>query len=1094
MNWYSVFSVRSVMGVALVMAGLAHAAEVKLSETAALQAAGDLTYTFAAGDTFVVDAAFSPTSFKPICSGDFTLKVEGSGSIAATTQLDFSAVSGALTLSGLGTTESSLPKQTSTAPEPAAVEPAPVQVTEDNATLTFAPVLLTAEAETVPTLTISEASATWSTGSWSSDSAPTSGEAVISATTDATLTIDAAVSLSSLTFEVTDGKTLTIALGTGGSLAVTTATKVTSGKVIAPKGTYKALTVNDGAAFLAADSGVSATSVAAGGTVGVVGAGSWGSTSSAAGSAGAETMASRVVLRTGTFRKEGEGTFHVGFYKRASAADQHIEVTGGTLEFYVHGGTTGTDDHTFQTLTVEKDCTFSAATKWAMKITVAEALRGEGAVTLAQTAYQNAARKLQLDGAADKYTGVMTLTGTALTFGETFGGTFGGSLSISSGTKSGQVSKMTVARSTGIAIAKNLTVGSGVPVDLSAGGNLSVGGTLTLGGNNVFTLSESAKAGDVLIALTGEDAQANAETAEQIAVSTPGLFVAAQGANYVLAASPELSLSADGVWSTAEWTSGGSPLAQAPISGGAKVMTTANATLSIDEAVSLSSLELAPATDTTLTMAYTESETAALETGATAVTSGRVFAQRGSYGAVSVADDATLIFGSQATFGTLADGGTIGLSGSGTKTAAADSKALLFRAGTFRKEGEGEFKLQMDTASGTWVENVEVAGGTLNIEHSSGTADCTYTANFKVNRDTQFSQGSYWGVNVTLKGNLSGEGTVQVLNHTGPTNAATTRTFTFSGACTDFTGTAKATGVSIALKPSDSHFGGSLAVATAGSRGVSFSVADGVTIDGDVTLGTSGKTMTFALVGVAPTAKALTLKGPVKVSLPAASLVDGTVLFTLTGEAGATEETAALLGSPAEGYLVKAEGANYVLRKVTLPGVQPSEPGAGDEEGYSTEAAAALTAAAEEARIAGVSQVLLQTKGAASGSVPTVTEVNNVLGCFEGVVEANAEAQTLTIRYEFGVADIAADDSESPWNGKWQVTAKVEGPTGAAFAEGVTVAAYEVDEDGQIPDGAAPLATETIAAGTPVSAVTLKGITLTGLGTHGVRVRVKATR
>lgn len=110
MNWYSVFSVRSVMGVALVMAGLAHAAEVKLSETAALQAAGDLTSTFVAGDTFVVDAAFSPTSFKPICPGDFTLKVEGTGSIAATTALDFSAVSWALTLSGLGTTESSLPK------------------------------------------------------------------------------------------------------------------------------------------------------------------------------------------------------------------------------------------------------------------------------------------------------------------------------------------------------------------------------------------------------------------------------------------------------------------------------------------------------------------------------------------------------------------------------------------------------------------------------------------------------------------------------------------------------------------------------------------------------------------------------------------------------------------------------------------------------------------------------------------------------------------------------------------------------------------------------------------------------------------------
>ena len=1093
MNWYSVFSLRSVMGVALVMAGLAHAADIKLSETSELQAAGDLTYTFAAGDTFVVDAAFSPTSFKPICPGDFTMKVEGSGSIAATTALDFSAVSGALTLSGLGTTESSSPKQTSTAPEPAAVEPAPVQVTEDNATLTFAPVLLTAEAETVPTLTISEASATWSTGSWSSDSAPTSGEAVISATTDATLTIDAAVSLSTLTFEVAENKTLTIALGTGGSLAVTTTTVNGSGKVIAQGGTYGAVTIAAEATLLFA-TGSQFSTVADGGTVGI--ANNSALTLSSNGTE-KETPSSRLLLREGTFRKEGSAALTLQCHNsRADAETQSIVVASGSLTVHENGGLE-TDNipveqhqwHLFRRIEVAQGTTFTETTKWRTHLAVKEALVGEGKVVISASTSATGTRQFRIDGTAADFTGTAALTGVTFVFAEASDGQFGGALSVE--VSSNRPAALQVSRPDGAAIAKDLTLKSGVGLDLSAGGSLSAGGTLTLGGDNLITLSESAKAGDVLIKLTGEDAQANAETAEQIAVSTPGLFVAAQGANYVLAASPELSLSADGVWSTAEWTSGGSPLAQAPISGGAKVMTTANATLSIDEAVSLSSLELAPATDTTLTMAYTESETAALETGATAVTSGRVFAQRGSYGAVSVADDATLIFGSQATFGTLADGGTIGLSGSGTKTAAADSKALLFRAGTFRKEGEGEFKLQMDTASGTWVENVEVAGGTLNIEHSSGTADCTYTANFKVNRDTQFSQGSYWGVNVTLKGNLSGEGTVQVLNHTGPTNAATTRTFTFSGACTEFTGTAKATGVSIALKPSDSHFGGSLAVATAGSRVVTFSVAEGVTIDGDVTLGTSGKTMTLSLKGTAPTAKALTLKGPVKVSLPAASLVDGTVLFTLTGEAGATEETAALLGSPAEGYLVKAEGANYVLRKVTLPGVQPSEPG---EEGYSTEAAAALTAAAEEARIAGVSQVLLQTKGAASASEPTVTEVNNVLGCFEGVVEADSNSQTLTIRYEFGVADIAADDSETPWNGKWQVKAKVEGPEGgtAAFVEGVTVAAYEVGEDGEIPADATPLQQAVI--NTPVNAVTLRGIEFKDLGTHGIRVRVKATK
>ncbi|MGN1326008.1 MAG: hypothetical protein ACI4YA_06700 [Candidatus Spyradenecus sp.] len=1085
MNWYSVFSVRSVMGVALVMAGLAHAAEVKLSETAALQAAGDLTYTFAAGDTFVVDAAFSPTSFKPICSGDFTLKVEGSGSIAATTQLDFSAVSGALTLSGLGTTESSLPKQTSTAPEPAAVEPAPVQVTEDNATLTFAPVLLTAEAETVPTLTISEASATWSTGSWSSDSAPTSGEAVISATTDATLTIDAAVSLSSLTFEVTDGKTLTIALGTGGSLAVTTATKVTSGKVIAPKGTYKALTVNDGAAFLAADSGVSATSVAAGGTVGVVGAGTWGATSSTTSAgAGVETMASRFVLRTGTFRKKGEGSFHVGFYKLSSATDQNIEVAGGTLEYYVRGGTRGIDDHTFKTLTVDEGCTFLAQTYWAMKITVANALRGEGAVTLSQASSQDSSRNLQLDGVADAYTGAMTLTGTTLTFGETFGGTFGGTLSLAAGSNS-RVGKLVVARAEGVTIAKDVTLGSGVGLDLSAGGGLSIGGTLTLGGDNVFTLSESAKAGDVLIALTGEGAQADVETAEKISVSTPGLFVSAKGANYVLAASPELSLAADGVWSTAGWTSGGSSLTEAPTSGGAKVIVTANVTLTIDAAVSLTDLTFEVAEGKTLTIVLAEG--GSLATEATMVSSGKVIVQGGTYGAVTIADAATLLFAQDGMFTSIAEGGTVGLttegsltldkSGSGTAT---NSSKLLLRKGTFRKEGAGSVELRTYNVADAANQSIEVVGGTLKFYGHGGSDNHTFKSVY-VGATTTFEASFNWGTYIAVSETLRGEGTIKSSGTRG------TNQFKLQGDASAFTGTLQCT--SGKLEMSSEIFGGKISL----NSGTTLSIkrAEGVTVSGDVTLG-SGVGLDLSAGGGLSVGGSFTAEGTVPVTLPATP-ADGFALVTLTGEGAlASDETAEKFASVPSGYVVVAERAAYVLRKVmTLPGVNPSEPGAGDGQAYSPKAAVALTAAAEAVQLAEVSQVLLQTKGAAA-AVPTVTEVNNVLGCFDGVVEADAEAQTLTIRYEFGVADIAADDSETPWNGNWQVVAKVEGPTGAAFAEGITVAAYEVGEDGEIPENATPLSSATVGAGT--NAVTLKGLVFEGLGTHGVRVRVKATK
>lgn len=822
MNWYSVFSLRSVMGVALVMAGLAHAADIKLSETSELLAAGDLTYTFAAGDTFVVDAAFSPTSFKPICPGDFTMKVEGSGSIAATTALDFSAVSGALTLSGLGTTESSSPKQTATATgtvaataseetaaepasaesasEPATEESAPALVAEDTATLTFAPVLLTAEAETVPTLTISEASATWSTGSWSSGSAPTSGEAVISATTDATLTIDAAVFLSTLTFEVAENKTLTIALGTGGSLAVTTTTVNGSGKVIAQGGTYGAVTIAAEATLLFAN-GSQFTTIADGGTVGIKNNSAL--TLSSNGTE-KETPSSRLLLREGTFRKEGSAALTLQCHNsRRDAETQSIVVASGSLTVHENGGLETPNIpveqrqwHLFRRIEVAQGTTFTETTQWRTHLAVEEALVGGGSVAIKASTSATGTRQFRIDGTAADFTGTAALTGVTFVFAEASDGQFGGTLSVE--VSNNRPAALQVSRPEGAAIAKDLTLKSGVGLDLSAGGSLSVGGTLTLGGDNLITLSESAKAGDVLIKLTGEGALANAVTAEQIAVSTPGLIVAAQGANYVLAASPERSLSADGVWSTAEWTSGGSSLAEAPTSGGAKVIVTDNATLTIDKAVSLGNIIFEVTNGKTLTVAFASG--GSFTATQTVVRSGKVIVQGGTYGTVTLAEDATLLFAKDGMFSAINPGGTIGLihEGSttltlnyGSSTAVTNSSKLLLRTGTFRKEGKGTVELKLYNTAEADNQSIEVAGGTLTIFEQGGLGDYTYPAhrfqNVAIDAGCTLASTARWGTHIAVAGALRGEGAFTFSEDTAKEKKP--RNCELLGTFADFTGT-----------------------------------------------------------------------------------------------------------------------------------------------------------------------------------------------------------------------------------------------------------------------------------------------------------------
>ncbi len=380
---------------------------------------------------------------------------------------------------------------------------------------------------------------------------------------------------------------------------------------------------------------------------------------------------------------------------------------------------------------------------------------------------------------------------------------------------------------------------------------------------------------------------------------------------------------------------------------------------------------------------------------------------------------------------------------------------------------------------------LEVTGGTWTSKgprfHTKGTA-------ITIGADTTVAV--EWVVHFAVSETLRGEGTIR----TAKGAQSGLRQFVIDGEATDFTGTLNCAASSLVFgSASSGSFGGSATLEKNGEDVMlTIQRAGGVTVAGDVTLG-DGVGLDLSAGGALTVGGTFTANGLVPVTL-GEGVKDGFALVTLTATA-ATNETAAQFTGVPEGYSVKAEGSAYVLRwDVSLPAVKPSEPEAGDEATYSTEASNELVAAAEAAQLSEVSQVLLQTKGAESASAPTVTEVNNVLGCFEGVVEATAETQTLTIRYEFGVADIAADDSETPWNGKWQVTAKVEGPTGAAFAEWVTVVAYEVGEDGIIAEDAVPLAKTTIEAGTPVDSVVLRGLVLEGLGTHGVRVRVKATK
>lgn len=363
--------------------------------------------------------------------------------------------------------------------------------------------------EQVPTLSVN-GETQWSTGAWAylQGGLPVSGTVTVLG--HGTLTVDRSVALDFLTLNAGSG-----VLSVGGDEVSTAQTYVASGEVVARSGNYGALSIADRAAFLL-ESGSSATveSLPDGATVGVYGAGSLSNT----------TQAATWLLRNGTFRKSGEGSFTVSTYNASDVAGKSVEVTGGTLSLNETGGS---GHYTWQDLTVAKDCTLAFPAKWGTMVTMAGNLRGEGTVQIPAHSSGGAQRYAVWTGETAEFAGQMEVTGVALQLAGGRTGRFGGSLSVKDGSRQGSLK---VTNGTGVTILGNLTLGSGTELYLQEGG-LTVLGTLTVEGPVAVAMSSGAQAGDTVIDL-GEDGTADAATAANLTVD--GFTVIPSGTQYVL--------------------------------------------------------------------------------------------------------------------------------------------------------------------------------------------------------------------------------------------------------------------------------------------------------------------------------------------------------------------------------------------------------------------------------------------------------------------------------------------------------------------------------------------------------------------------------
>lgn len=359
-----------------------------------------------------------------------------------------------------------------------------------------------------PTLSVN-GETQWSTGAWAylQGGLPVSGTVTVLGHGE--LTVDHSVALDFLTLNAGTG-----VLSVGGDEVSTAQTYVASGEVVARSGNYGALSIADRAAFLLENgSSASVESLPDGATVGVYGAGSLSNT----------TQAATWLLRNGTFRKSGEGSFTVSTYNASDVAGKSVEVTGGTLSLNETGGS---GHYTWQDLTVAKDCTLAFPAKWGTKVTMAGNLRGEGTVQIPAHSSGGAQRYAVWTGETAEFAGQMEVTGVALQLAGGRTGRFGGSLSVKDGSRQGSLK---VTNGTGVTILGSLTLGSGVELDVQSGG-LTVLGGLTVEGAVTVVMPSGAQAGDVVIDL-GEGT-ADASTAANLTVE--GFTVIPSGTRYVL--------------------------------------------------------------------------------------------------------------------------------------------------------------------------------------------------------------------------------------------------------------------------------------------------------------------------------------------------------------------------------------------------------------------------------------------------------------------------------------------------------------------------------------------------------------------------------
>lgn len=382
-----------------------------------------------------------------------------------------------------------------------------------------------------PVLTLSGAQ-TWKTGAWENIDAgiPRSGVVAVQVQGAATLTVEEPVALTTLSIAGReDGASLQVAEG---SLSARQ-TMVVNCEVTAQVGTYGAVTLMNGGALLFTQDG-QFTSLGTGGTVGLSVPSGEALTLGNITTTKAESTATRLLLRSGTFRKAGAGDVTLQAYNVADAANQSIEVTGGTLTFFEQGGlgtntTMKRDRHIFKSLSVARGCTFTEYAKWGVHFAVSESLRGEGTIRT-QTGSQSGLRKFFISGDAADFTGALDFVWTSLVFEEGSSGQFGGSVRLESGNRTDV--KVVVERAAGVSVAGDVTLGAGVGLDLSAGGALTVGGRFALGGTTPVALPADASAGMVLVELTR--GVASDEVAALFSVT--GFRVEAVGNLYRLAA------------------------------------------------------------------------------------------------------------------------------------------------------------------------------------------------------------------------------------------------------------------------------------------------------------------------------------------------------------------------------------------------------------------------------------------------------------------------------------------------------------------------------------------------------------------------------